>query len=103
MRNSAMKGRQQGTPGVLGEGNRKGFPVDCGYEIKFGKEWEGSANQGTVVKSCDSFTHQSLLLLVLPVIGWVHTRQLEYFLGGERTHRRVPTPATPEKQRHVQR
>lgn len=45
------------------------FLVDCGYEIKFEKEWAGSANEGTVWKSCDSFTHQSLLLLELSVIG----------------------------------
>lgn len=77
--------------------------MDCGYGIESGAEWEGSGNQGTLLKSCNSFTHQRLLLLELPVVGGVHARQLEYFLRGERTHRRVPTPATPEKQRRMQR
>ena len=49
------------------------------------------------------FIHQRLLFLELSIISWVHTGQLEYFLWGEWTHRRVCTPATPAKQCHVQR
>lgn len=78
--------------------------MDHGYEIKL--ENESGRDQETkkvFLSSCNSFIHQRLLFLELSIIGWVHTSQLEYFLRGEWTHRRVSTPATPAKECQVQR
>lgn len=78
--------------------------MEQGYGINF--ENERGRDQETkevFLRSCNSFIHQRLLFLELSIISWVHTGQLEYFLRGEWTHRRVSTPATPAKQCQVQR